>query len=51
VSRAARCHVRGGLAHPQSEVRIGAKQQEILEPLVVNFHMSTNIPCSLFSFW
>jgi hypothetical protein len=48
VSRAARCHVRGGLAHPQSEVRICAKQQEILEPLVVNFHMSTNIRCSLF---
>jgi hypothetical protein len=30
--------VRGGLAHLQSEVRIGAKQQEILESLVVNFH-------------
>jgi hypothetical protein len=30
--------VRDGLAHPQSEVRIGAKQQEILEPLVVNFY-------------
>jgi hypothetical protein len=29
VSRAARCHVRGGLAHPQSEVRIGAIQQGV----------------------
>ena len=30
VSGAARCHVHGGLAHPQSEVRVGVKQQSIL---------------------
>jgi hypothetical protein len=29
VSGAVRCHVRGGLAHPQSEVRVGVKQQVI----------------------
>lgn len=32
VSRAARCHMRGSLAHLQSEVMIGAKQQAI--PLI-----------------
>ena len=30
MSRAARCHVRGGLGYPQSEVRVGAKQQSEL---------------------
>jgi hypothetical protein len=30
VSRAARGHLRGGLAHTQSEVRIGAKQHIVL---------------------
>jgi hypothetical protein len=30
VSRAARCHMCGGSARTQSEVRIGAKQQKLL---------------------
>jgi hypothetical protein len=30
VNRAARCHVRGCLAYPQSEVRVGGKQQGTL---------------------
>jgi hypothetical protein len=29
VSRAARGHVRGGLAHTQREVRIGARRREL----------------------
>jgi hypothetical protein len=49
VSKAARCHVRSGLARTQREVRIGAKEQKILANSIPPHprHMLPGIPLSL----